>query len=150
MSAAAVGSAGKLATPMLDLTVAQAPPPTSIDSSSEAERSRSASWRPPSASVEGSNTVNSSPPYREARSTSRTLARIADANARIVPMAVVDLLEIVEVGHHDRDVVAEALSTCHLGPKRLVELSPICELGQLVGGRKLPRKAVQVRVLQGD
>ena len=67
-----------------------------------------------------------------------------------MPEAVVDRLEVVQVGHDDRDLVPEALGARDLGAECLVELPAIRQLGQLVRRRKLARDPVEVRVLERD
>ena len=64
--------------------------------------------------------------------------------------AVVDRLEVVEVGHDDRDLVMEALGAGDLGAEGLVELPAVRKLGQLIRRRELACDPVEVGVLERD
>ena len=67
-----------------------------------------------------------------------------------MPVGVVHLLEVVDVDHHEADVVVEALGALDLLVEQLVEVADVREPGQLVGDRLARDPAVQVRVLERD
>ena len=93
---------GSDATPRLAVTSALTP---GTASPSKLARSVSATCMAPSRSVSCSSTTNSSPPQRPAKSLARTPRRSVAPNggehlvARLMPVAVVERLEVVEVDH---------------------------------------------------
>ena len=111
----------------------------------------SASWialgrrpRPPPASTSSRKTANSSPPSRASRSSVAVQASAQPARRRqqqqvvagVVPEAVVDLLEPVQVQQQQRAaraVVGEPAAALRL----LVEGPPVAQPGQLVGQGQL-------------
>ena len=73
-----------------------------------ASRIRSARWTARVASETGRAITNSSPPYRATRSSARVDSRITDGDfpqhivAGDMPVAIVDLLEMIDIEHQDR------------------------------------------------
>ena len=63
---------------------------------------------------------------------------------------VIDLLEVVEVGEHERERRAEALGARDLGRERLFALTPVCDAGEPVDERLSLDDAAQPRVLERD
>ena len=70
--------------------------------------------------------------------------------SRLVPVAVVDQLEVVEVGEHERERIAEAFRAAHLDGERFGEAATIRELGELVGDGLALHGPVQAFVLDRD
>src|SRR5687768_16885157 len=68
----------------------------------------------------------------------------------LVAVAVVDLLEVVEVGEHEGERVAEPLGAAHLDGERLGEAAAVGELGELVGDRLALDGPVEPLVLERD
>ena len=141
------------------LVVRPVPPISSRMSawSASCARIRSATASAPSSSVPGSSTANSSPPMRAGRVDRRAaVPRSRSANVRSdvvaggMPEAVVDALEVVEVGEEERQRRAEPLRAGDLGLERLDEAAAVDEPGELVGDRLLAHDLVEARVLERD
>ena len=67
-----------------------------------------------------------------------------------MPVDVVDRLEVVEVGEHERERRAEALGPRDLGGERVLALAPVRDAGEAVDERLPLDDAVQPRVLERD
>ena len=65
-----------------------------------------------------------------------------------VPEDVVDLLEVVDVDHHDRDVRVLGGGERQLAPKALVEVAVVVEAGQRVGLRLALQAGADVGVVE--
>ena len=73
-----------------------------------------------------------------------------DLVALEVAVGVVDLLEVVDVEHHQRQLVTEALGARRLLRDQLAEAPLVGEPGELVGDRLLGDELVQIDVLDRD
>ena len=67
-----------------------------------------------------------------------------------VAVRVVDLLEVVEVDHQERDALVVAPRPVHLLQEALRQGAPVGQLGQLVGERVLLLRLEQLGVADGD
>src|SRR6185295_11838097 len=70
--------------------------------------------------------------------------------AGLVAEAVVDLLEVVQVGQDEREGAAEALGAADLARERVLELTAVGKLGEAVGTRLARDEAVKANVLESD
>src|SRR6266508_89374 len=73
-----------------------------------------------------------------------------DGVSRRVPVAVVDVLEPVEVRDHDGQRAAETLHACELGGEDLLALPAVRQPGEAVDERLPLDDAVQAGVVEGD
>ena len=76
--------------------------------------------------------------------------RLQHVVAGLMAVAVVHLLEVVQVGQDQRQAAAEALRAGDLGLERLLEVAPIGKLGQAVRVRLPLDEAMEARVLERD
>ena len=103
---------------------------------------RRAAVRLPATSVSGSRMTNSSPPWRNARSTSRTTPAHPpgelDQHLVADPMAVpvVDGLEVVQVEDEHAEVTAEPGGPLGLPTHRLPQMAQVAQAGERVGDRQ--------------
>ena len=73
-----------------------------------------------------------------------------DGVAVEMPVRVVDLLEVVEVDHHERDRILVAARALHLLEKLLGKRAPVGQLGQLVREGVFLLRLEQLRVADRD
>ncbi len=115
---------------------------------------RAATATAPSRPVSGRIRANSSPPNRATTSVSRAQPRITRAGldqrlaARQVAVAVVDLLEAVQIQEQQRQRPAVARGALGLTPQRLVEVARVVQPGQVVGDRQSLRLLQRERVIE--
>ena len=65
-------------------------------------------------------------------------------------VAVVDALEVVEVGDHEADVAAESRRASQLEAERVLEAPPVRETGEAVDESLVLDEAMQLRVVECD
>src|SRR5581483_4853671 len=65
-------------------------------------------------------------------------------------VGVVDLLEVVKVDEHHRELISEASRAIHLGFERLIKMTRIVEAGAVIGDGEFLNFFYRVRILDGD
>ena len=117
---------------------------------------RSGNVLAPSSPVSGRISTNSSPPYLANVSISRICSPTRSVNSRehgvaaLVPVAVVDLLEVVEVEHHHGEVPAEPQCALDLATEVHRQVAVVPPTRQRIGDGEQLRLAVLQRVVDGD
>ncbi len=112
--------------------------------------------RRPRASVSGSSTTNSSPPCRNARSTSRISARIRRANSASTaspaacPYVSLTSLKRSRSSASTREHPAEPAGPLDLAAERLAQVAVVPQPGQRVGQRQPLRLLVHPHVVHRD
>ena len=110
-----------------------------------AARSRSAARSAPGLSVPGRIATNSSPPQRASSSPPRTAPREPARHvgqhlvAGLVPVRVVDRLEVVDVDPHEREHASVAHAERDLALELVRAVAAVRQRGQVIGQR-LPRE----------
>ena len=70
--------------------------------------------------------------------------------AELMPVAVVDRLEVVEVGDQERETASEPKQTAHLVLERLLEAPTVGELREVVGDGLERERPLETGVLERD
>ena len=93
-------------------------------------------------------------PAHDVLGSSRGSQHVGDLHQELVsdpvPVDVVDLLEVVEVEHHQGDRVVLGGGTHHLLAKPIVERAVVVEAGERVGGCLVLEPRTYVRVVDGE